>query len=101
MASRKSGFPLTIPAALTGLAVNAQNSRQQDLSRLDRNLDSLMQELSMKCCRIFNEASKATSRSATVAFGQTPASLEISGVEQRLETPLFVRERTSNDTTKV
>lgn len=43
-----------------------QNIKQRDLSHLDRNLDSLVQELATRAHRIFFEAANATARSAVL-----------------------------------
>lgn len=43
-----------------------QNIKQKDLSHLDRNLDSLVQELATRAHRIFFEAANATARSAVL-----------------------------------
>jgi len=51
----------------------AQNIKHKDLSHLDRNLDSLMQELATRCQRIFIEAASATARSAVVLSSGTPS----------------------------
>ncbi|KAJ3554550.1 hypothetical protein NM688_g3049 [Phlebia brevispora] len=71
-------------------------ARHQDLSRLDRNLDSLIQDLCTRCYSIFNEASNASARSAVISFGAGASSVEDVGAKQRA--PLFVRERTVDAT---
>ena len=43
-----------------------QNIKLRDLSHLDRNLDSLVQELATRAHRIFFEAASATARSAVL-----------------------------------
>lgn len=43
-----------------------KSGMHKDLSHLDRNLDALVQELAIRCQRIFSRAGAATSRSATI-----------------------------------
>lgn len=80
-------------------AVNMQPSHHQDLSRLDRNLVSLMQELSSRCYTAFNDAANAASRSAVIAYRPGRAAFEKIGAKH--DAPLFVRERTEDDANEV
>ncbi|CAL1695872.1 unnamed protein product [Somion occarium] len=70
------------------------NVKMQDLSRLDRNLDALMQELATHCQKIFSEASKTALRSAVVV--PPPLTIPEHAVEKPapIEAPAFIREQT-------
>ncbi|KAI0932220.1 hypothetical protein AcW1_000598 [Taiwanofungus camphoratus] len=75
------------------------NVKQKDLSHLDRNLDSLIQELAARCQKIFVESANATARSAIVVSGAVFApslNVELSPAVKygRLG---FMRERTVPD----
>jgi anaphase-promoting complex subunit 4 len=50
------------------LSLETQNVKQNDLSHLDRNLDALIQELTVRCHRLFARASAAATRSAAVSY---------------------------------
>lgn len=79
-----------------------QNIKQKDLSYLDRNLDSLIQELATRCQRIFVEAAGATGRSAVVVSSSTPAQVHDTTLLRAAESrpsPL-IRERTIADSTQ-
>lgn len=80
------------------LPVNVQHSHHHDLSRLDRNLDSLIQELCTRCHLIFTEASKAAARSARISYGLGVRPDEV--MVQETARPLFARERTVSATDK-
>lgn len=78
------------------------NIKQKDLSYLDRNLDSLIQELATRCQRIFVEAAGATGRSAVVVSSSTPAQVHDTTLLRAAESrpsPL-IRERTIADSTQ-
>ena len=84
-----------MPAAHRLAFSRKQNVKQKDLSHLDRNLDSLIQELATRCSRIFVEAASATARSAAVMFGPNSASRVGKKKEQlNNSSPALIRERT-------
>ena len=80
-----------------------QRAKHHDLSRLDRNLLLLMQELATRCHKLFSAAASATARSAVVVnpFGQFADFPRESGVRDEANSPIFIRERTVDDTSKV
>ncbi len=45
----------------------SKNGARKDLNHLDRNLDALVQELAIRCQRIFTRAAAAVSRSAIIS----------------------------------
>ena len=65
--------------------------KQKDLSHLDRNIESLIQELATRCSRIFTHAAGATARSAVVtervSFGDKDSLRPIQSIG-----PLLIRE---------
>ncbi|PCH33624.1 hypothetical protein WOLCODRAFT_93867 [Wolfiporia cocos MD-104 SS10] len=76
--------------------------KQKDLSHLDRNLDSLIQELAARCQRIFADAAGATGRSASML---TPENLTQGRDKARTEhaeaySPSMIRERTVPDSSR-
>ncbi|OBZ78996.1 Anaphase-promoting complex subunit 4 [Grifola frondosa] len=75
------------------------NVKQKDLSHLDRNLDSLIQELGVRCQKIFSEAANATARSAVVVSGSTSAPLQDANAWHPADSgpAPFIRERTVLD----
>ncbi|TFY69760.1 hypothetical protein EVJ58_g217 [Rhodofomes roseus] len=72
------------------------NIKQRDLSHLDRNLDSLVQELAARSHRIFLDAANATARSAVSLSSASPAQLQDTTLLHALESnsPVLIRERT-------
>lgn len=76
-----------------------QSAHLHDLSGLDRNLDSLIQDLCTRCHSIFSEASNASARSAAISFRTGVSSVE--DVGEKHDAPTFVRERTVDATGEV
>ncbi|KDQ63736.1 hypothetical protein JAAARDRAFT_203134 [Jaapia argillacea MUCL 33604] len=73
-----------------------QNSiKTRDLSHLDRNLDALVQDLAVRCQRVFVRASSATARSAFVSSGSgySRAPIAESPNGTYFNTPVHARER--------
>ncbi|KAI0348023.1 hypothetical protein BDW22DRAFT_1319603 [Trametopsis cervina] len=70
---------------------------------LDKNIDLLMQELSTRCRRIFLTTANATSRTAVISnsFGKISDFPRESGVRNSANSPIFVKERTVDDTSEV
>ncbi|KAH9946631.1 anaphase-promoting complex, cyclosome, subunit 4-domain-containing protein [Amylocystis lapponica] len=79
------------------------NVKQKDLSHLDRNLDSLIQELATRCSRIFVEAASATARSAAVVSGpiSAPRTSSSAGQPGDLSPAPLIRERTVRNENEV
>ncbi|KAL6309999.1 anaphase-promoting complex, cyclosome, subunit 4-domain-containing protein [Sparassis latifolia] len=76
------------------------DARQKDLSHLDRNLDSLIQELATRCQRIFGEAANGAARSAVVLSGPTYPPLRVKNTwssEDPRDLPLRDRTVQSSD----
>ncbi|KZT74640.1 hypothetical protein DAEQUDRAFT_311 [Daedalea quercina L-15889] len=72
------------------------NIKQKDLSHLDRNLDSLVQELAVRSHRIFLEAANATARSAVLLSSVIPSRLVDTTLLRAVESnsSALIRERT-------
>lgn len=69
-----------------------QGMKYKDLSHLDRNLDSLVEDLSVRCQRLFWRAAYATGQSATISHSLNSSSRE--DVRTTLPKVVHMRERT-------
>ncbi|KAF5355856.1 hypothetical protein D9756_003780 [Leucocoprinus leucothites] len=74
------------------------NGMRKDLSHLDRNLDALVQELAIRCQRIFARAAAAASRSAVVSDEHLSIECDIHQPEHqgRTHATRKIRERISS-----
>lgn len=73
----------------------SQNVKQKDLSHIDRNLDSLVQDLAARCQKIFVEAAGATARSSIVV-SVPPHMRSATGRRSAYSDSVFlIRERTT------
>ncbi|KZT30397.1 hypothetical protein NEOLEDRAFT_1185228 [Neolentinus lepideus HHB14362 ss-1] len=70
-----------------------QSMKFRDLSHLDRNLDSLVQDLSIRCMRLFHPAAYATGQSAIISHGLNTISTQ--STRSTLPKQILVRERTA------
>ncbi|KAF7784333.1 hypothetical protein Agabi119p4_498 [Agaricus bisporus var. burnettii] len=68
---------------------------RRDLSHLDRNLDSLIQELASRCQLIFARAGAAASRSASVSTEHLATSFDVPAAEYGGLSSRNIRERVS------
>ncbi|EMD42038.1 hypothetical protein CERSUDRAFT_42528 [Gelatoporia subvermispora B] len=91
---QKARHALKEPNQLSGQSP----AKHKDLSHLDRNLDSLIQDFASRCQRIFAEASHATARSAIITPRSIPARIGGSTVRDvAAGSEPLVRERTTVD----
>lgn len=76
----------------------SQNGMRKDLSHLDRNLDALVQELAIRCQRIFIHAATAASRSAIVSDAHLSIDCDThqSAFQDRTHVARKIRERISS-----
>ncbi|TFK57285.1 hypothetical protein OE88DRAFT_1744863 [Heliocybe sulcata] len=69
-----------------------QSMRFKDLSHLDRNLESIVQDISVRCVRLFHPAAYATGHSAIISHGLNTSSTL--SARSSLPKEILARERT-------
>lgn len=88
-----SGKQFDVP--LYTLLIGFKDGTRRDLSHLDRNLDSLIQELASRCQLIFARAGAAASRSASVSTEHLATSFDVPAAEYGGLSSRNIRERVS------
>ncbi|KAI0365237.1 hypothetical protein BV20DRAFT_954638 [Pilatotrama ljubarskyi] len=74
-----------------------EDVKRRELAHIDRNIDALVQNLASSCQKIFDEASKATARSAVLVSGSVAAPPAAAPTEEGAPgSKALIRERTAD-----